>query len=64
VAGYYFATQQHRAAAPLAGFLTGAHSYLAKQNPDGAAVMILLLQYLGHREQAEALLKATPQGSA
>ena len=41
-----------------------ANSYIAKQNPDGAAVMIMLLQYLGRREQAEALLKATPQGRA
>lgn len=41
-----------------------AKGYMAKQNPDGAAVMILLLQYLGRREQAEALAKATPQGSA
>lgn len=41
-----------------------AAGYLSKQNPDGAAVMILLLQYLGHREAAERLLKAKPAGRA
>ena len=41
-----------------------AGGYLSKQNPDGAAVMILLLQYLGRREAAERLLKAKPAGRA
>lgn len=38
--------------------------YLEKGNPDGAAIMALLLQYLGWRENAERLMKQTPQGSA
>lgn len=41
-----------------------AKAYLRKKNPDGAAVMILLLQYLGRREAAETLLRAKPQGTA
>ena len=38
--------------------------YLAKRNPDGAAVMAMLLQFLGHREQADRLRRAKPAGSA
>ena len=38
--------------------------YLAKRNPDGAAVMIMLLQYIGRREEAERLAKMPPQGRA
>jgi hypothetical protein len=38
--------------------------YIRKRNPDGAAVMMLLLQYLGCREEAERLAKAVPRGTA
>ena len=41
-----------------------AKGYLNKQNPDGVAVMILLLQYLGRREAVDRLARMKPQGTA
>lgn len=38
--------------------------YLQKGDPDDVAVMVLLLQYLGWREEAERLMREPPQGSA